>query len=172
MGNMVSFLRNGDSNWAPPPVGLPRIGACLTWFEDGEGGTEPWPFLELLTGKLTEVIPGRVSPLALFLKRTRSWLRSSYREKVISAEPLSVVLARWKTDSESPFPDRIEFRSNGYAVCIIESEFWNQVGGPSPYHDSVTLTFYSTQISTDLLLATARTAAHECGTIFDEKKAA
>ena len=171
MLNSIAFLRGGDSSWAPAPLGLARVCACLTWFEDAAGGSEPWPFLERLASKMMEVISGPVSPLAVFLKRTRARLLSGYREEVVASEPLSVALARWRADPEAAFPDRIEFRSNDCAVCIVESEFWSQAGGPAPYHDSVTLSFYTSRVSADLLLAAARAAAHDCGASFEERNA-
>jgi hypothetical protein len=164
----IVFLRGGDSRWAPAPFGLARVCACLTWFEDATGGTEPWPFLERLASKMTDVISGPVSPSAVFLKRTRAGLLSGYREEVITTEPLAVTLARWRADPEAAFPDRIEFRFNDCAVCIVESEFWHQAGGPAPYHDSVTLSFYAIWVSADVLLAAARAAAHDCGASFEE----
>jgi hypothetical protein len=171
MVNKVSFVCSGDSKWFPAPVGLPRIGACLTWFDDKDGSADPWSFLGLVATKLTQAFPKRVTPFALFLDRGRSRFASRYGEKLLATEPLSEALARWKTDPETDFPDRIEFRQHDKTVCIIESEFWSQVGGPMPYHDSVTLAFYSSQLSTDLLLATARAVAHECGASFEMQDA-
>jgi hypothetical protein len=171
MVSTISFLRGGVSGWAPPPLGLSRVCACLTWFDDAAGGTEPWPFLKHLSSKITDVISGPVSPLALLLNRERARLFSGYREEVVATEPLATALARWRSDPEAAFPDRIEFRLSDTAVCIIESEFWNQVGGPAPYHDSVTLSFYTNRLSADMVLGAARAAAQECGATFREQNA-
>jgi len=165
---IISFLRGGESLWAPPPHGLARVCACLTWFDDDEGSAAPWSFLEALANKLVQALPGPASPHAIFLERKRSSLFSHYREKVVSTEPLSITIARWRGDPATAFPDRMEFRSDKGPGCVVEIEFWNTGGGPSPYHDSVTLSFYGNGLSSDLVLAASQTAAQECGATFRE----
>lgn len=60
-----------------------------------------------------------------------------------------VSLSEWliKSDEDlheqAVFPSKLRFEQNGEAVLWMESEMWNQVGGPVPYHDSVTLSFFT-----------------------------
>ncbi len=169
--NTVLFLKNGSSLWSPPPLGWPRICACLTWFDDATGAIEPWAFFEDLWINLVMGITFPLSPVAFFLKRTRARFLSNYHESVIAIEPLPLALNRWRINPEASFPDRIELRSNERPICIVESEFWNQAGGPAPYHDSVTLSFYSTEVSPVLILAAARAAARKCEASFEERNA-
>ena len=44
---------------------------------------------------------------------------------------------------EQTFPSRFRFFCHGRVVLVAESEMWSLVGGPSPYHDSVTISFFS-----------------------------
>ena len=40
-------------------------------------------------------------------------------------------------------PMRARLVQNGRVVCVEETEFWVMCGGPEPYHDSYTLSFYT-----------------------------
>lgn len=41
------------------------------------------------------------------------------------------------------FPSRIRFITDGHTTLLAETERWSMVGGPTPYHDSVTISFFS-----------------------------
>jgi hypothetical protein len=45
--------------------------------------------------------------------------------------------------NESEAPRKIAYYNQSTLVCEEETEFWNMVGGPSPYHDSRTFSFYT-----------------------------
>ena len=49
--------------------------------------------------------------------------------------------ATWEGPERPPF--RIYFRRNGQLVCLEETEFWGNAGGPWPYSDSDTLCLYT-----------------------------
>jgi hypothetical protein len=42
-------------------------------------------------------------------------------------------------------PPRIRVHCGGRLVAIEETELWAQVGGPAPYHDSFTMSFYTAE---------------------------
>lgn len=44
---------------------------------------------------------------------------------------------------DQDFPDAIVFECNAQPVIKIYTEFWDRIGGPSPYHDSTTLSCVS-----------------------------
>ena len=48
---------------------------------------------------------------------------------------------------DTTFPDKFRFEQNGKIVLLAETEWWSSIGGPKPYHDSVTISFFS---ATDL----------------------
>lgn len=43
-------------------------------------------------------------------------------------------------------PPRIRFSNGQDIVCLEESEFWNECGGPFPYSDSYTMSFYTRRV--------------------------
>jgi len=67
-----------------------------------------------------------------------------------SIEDFSKYLSGIHEDDRQP-PQRIEFRKNGNLVCIEETEFWYHCGGPAPYGDSYTLSFYTMENLSDSL---------------------
>jgi hypothetical protein len=54
---------------------------------------------------------------------------------------------------EEDFPDRFRFFKGDTVLLHEESERWDLVGGPFPYHDSCTLSFFSTNDISDKLQA-------------------
>ena len=66
-----------------------------------------------------------------------------------------------KLEKNDEFPNRIVFTRDGTLMLLEQTEFWNVAGGPAPYHDSVTLSFFSeleiqSQIE-EIVLDTCRT---------------
>jgi|GEM_PF-6093325 len=46
-------------------------------------------------------------------------------------------------EKDGEFAHRIAFERDGTLVLLEQTGFWNLVGGPQPYHDSVALSFFS-----------------------------
>src|SRR5262245_59170914 len=46
---------------------------------------------------------------------------------------------------ECDAPNKISYYKNSRLICEEETEFWNRVGGPFPYHDSYTFAFYTVE---------------------------
>ena len=60
-------------------------------------------------------------------------------------------LSEWygrNDETEREPPLRVTACSNNRLIAIEETESWSQVGGPAPYHDSFTLSFYTTENGT------------------------
>ena len=55
-------------------------------------------------------------------------------------------------------PLRMHFRRKGKLVCLEETEFWSQCGGPLPYSDSDTLSFYTAEDMSELLVSVCSAA--------------
>ncbi len=45
--------------------------------------------------------------------------------------------------NDQTFPDRFRFMAGGDTKLMAETEGWHIIGGPNPYHDSVTVSFFS-----------------------------
>jgi len=63
-------------------------------------------------------------------------------KSVRSFDELSRMYAGTDEDDREP-PLRIELALEGQLVAFIETEFWVNVGGPAPYHDSYTASMYT-----------------------------
>lgn len=61
--------------------------------------------------------------------------------------PIDVFLADWRKSTDNPaereLPQFILVRNQGALVLCIATEIWARVGGPEPYADSYTYSFYS-----------------------------
>lgn len=73
------------------------------------------------------------------------------------------------THEHRPMPPlRMLYRNAGRLVCLEETEFWAYAGGPQPYSDSYTLSFYTAEDLAEDLLAACFTACRERGAILYE----
>jgi hypothetical protein len=43
------------------------------------------------------------------------------------------------------FPDKLRFERQNQVVLLAETAWWNSAGGPMPYHDSITISFFSAE---------------------------
>lgn len=68
-------------------------------------------------------------------------------------------------ESEHEPPARIDLLRAGELVGVVETEFWTMVGGPSPYHDSYTLSFYTDRDRSPELQRESETACSEIGAV-------
>jgi hypothetical protein len=82
------------------------------------------------------------------------------QKKVSSLEGFESYIAIIPEDDKLP-PKRTHFLISGNIVAMEETEFWAFCGGPDPYHDSWTLSFY-TKIDLSLDLVTAFALALDC----------
>ncbi len=62
-------------------------------------------------------------------------------------------------------PARIDLHRSGQLVGVVETELWTMVGGPSPYHDSYTLSFYTDRDRSPELRRVSETACSEVGAV-------
>jgi hypothetical protein len=67
-----------------------------------------------------------------------------------------------ETDREPP--DRIKVSCSGRLVAVEETEAWMAVGGPTPYHDSYTFSFYTAEDRSTEFRRVCETVARESGT--------
>jgi hypothetical protein len=62
-------------------------------------------------------------------------------------------------------PARIDLHRSGQLVGAVETELWTMVGGPSPYHDSYTLSFYTDRDRSPELRRVSETVCSEVGAV-------
>jgi hypothetical protein len=140
----IGFVRGVDDHGASPPAGFPYRFAVLTWLENEREMGDPWLLMRSAFPR-TAALVGGDSIVAEYWERHRrtvlfwEWKERKVRE--VSWESLMERTEEALLDEE--FPSRLRFLCGGRTVLHAESEMWNLVGGPSPFHDSVTVSFFS-----------------------------
>lgn len=140
----ITFLSGIDKHGSTPPIGFPFRFAVLTWLECDAATADPWPLIRQATPRLSRFVRADSITVEYWERRRTGFLRRRWKERKLNE-------VRWDTlvnlnDRDlfnEPFPSRMRFLRNGVVVLHEESEMWNLIGGPSPYHDSVTLSFFS-----------------------------
>jgi hypothetical protein len=140
----IAFVSGVDTHGAKPPKGFPHRFAVLTWFEHDGSMADPWSLFR-------EAIP-RIGALvnADFIM-AEYWHSHSTGIIFLRDEDILVAEVAWEGLMHSSnedlnlqtFPSRIRFNTGGDTTLIAETERWSMVGGPAPYHDSVTVSFFS-----------------------------
>ncbi len=60
-------------------------------------------------------------------------------------------------------PQRIHYKAKGSLVCLEETEYWALCGGPAPYSDSYTLSYYTRSDMSDAFEHACRGACEQIG---------
>jgi hypothetical protein len=141
--NCISFLKGVDRHGADPPVGFPHRFAVLTWFSRGPDSADPWPLLRRAVPRIMDLVGANVVQAEVWEQCTRLGVFSKANK--VREAPLSEWLIKGDDDlhEQAVFPSKLRFEQKGEVVLWMESEMWSLVGGPLPYHDSVTLSFFS-----------------------------
>ena len=140
----IAFKKGLDTCTSSPPNGFINRFSVLTWFEKGPDQADPWPLVRLAIPKISQLIKAE-SVIAEFYEDQKVgflWLK---RERRVTK---SILWTELMEDDDhalhnEEFPHRLKFMKNGETLLIEESELWNKIGGPAPYHDSLTLSFFS-----------------------------
>lgn len=144
MNDLIQIIKDADG-WTPSaPSGHKFQISILSWIERDGGSVEPWALVRLAVPRLAELVQAdRV--FAEYWTRKRGGLLRSWHEKLNHSRDWSDLMSRSDAELEKvgEFPHRITFERGGTPVLHERTEFWNLVGGPTPYHDSVGLSFYS-----------------------------
>lgn len=140
----IRFHNGVDRYGAKPPEGYPFRWAVITWFQNEEGSAvDPWLLLREAIPKVMAIV-GANDAIAEFWERKRKGILRRWSDIKIAEAALESLTE--KSDEvlwEEEFPSRIRFLMENIVVLWEESEMWSFAGGPSPYHDSVTLSFFS-----------------------------
>lgn len=88
------------------------------------------------------------------------WDRSHRRRERIELESLTACYRTTPQEKHEPLSAG-EWLRGQRLVALLHTEFWSEVGGPAPYHDSLTYSFYTAEDCSGVLLAALRTADHE-----------
>ena len=140
----IAFKNGLDALGSKPPKGFDSRFAVLTWFEKGPDQADPWPLVRLAIPLICQLIKAE-SVIAEYYEDKKAgvlWLKKERRIK--KSIPWTELME--SDDHElhhEEFPHGLKFLKNWETLLIEESEMWNKIGGPTPYHDSLTLSFFS-----------------------------
>jgi hypothetical protein len=141
----IAFVKGVDKHGAKPPDGFPYRFAVLTWFERDGGMADPWALLRVAIPRIAALVQAD-SVMAEFWERHRTGIlfRKWEETKVVEVAWEALMHSSDEALDEQTFPSRFRFCCHGRPVLVTASEMWCLAGGPSPYHDSVTISFFST----------------------------
>jgi len=141
---IISFVCGVDRHGARPPRDLPHRFAVLTWFDNDHGMADPWSLFRAAIPRIA-AITGAERIMAEYWRgqQSRSLFRKSEEHCVAEVAWLGLMHSSDEELSHQTFPSRIRFSTNGLTQLLAVTEPWYLVGGPTPYHDSVTVSFFS-----------------------------
>jgi len=141
---MIAFVNGVDRHGAKPPKGFPNRFAVLTWFEHMGGMADPWPLLRLAFPQIGILVGSDSVMTEYWLRRRKGILFRRFEDtKIVEVAWDGLMHSDNETLLEQTFPDRFRFLDHGREVLVAQSEMWSLGGGPTPYHDSVTISFFS-----------------------------
>lgn len=88
------------------------------------------------------------------------WDRPQRRRERIELATLAEFYRTTPPENHEPLA-AAEWRQGHRVVALLHTEQWSDVGGPAPYHDSLTYSLYSAEDLSAPLLAALRAAGHE-----------
>lgn len=140
----IDFVSGVDRHGAKPPKGFPYRFAVLSWFDNDGGWAYPWSLFRAAIPRVA-ALAGTDSVMAEYWHR--QWVGLLFRrfEETLVAEVAWEGLIDSSNESlnNQSFPDHFRFMTGGDAKLMAETEGWHIIGGPNPYHDSVTVSFFS-----------------------------
>lgn len=160
----IAFKKGLDTYASKPPSGFTNRFAVLTWFDKGPDHADPWPLVRLAIPRIIQFIKSE-SVIAEYYEDQKVgflWLK---RERTIKKSILWTELMAIDDNAlhNEEFPHGLKFMANEKTLLIEESEMWNKIGGPAPYHDSLTLSFFSAEAIDQELYTIFCEAAEEIG---------
>lgn len=144
MNDAIQIVKERDK-WTPlPPPGHRFQIAVLTWIERDGGSAEPWALARIAVPRLAGLVQANQISAEYWTRKRRGLLRR-WHDEFDHNRPWADLMGRSNAELEESgeFPHRINFERDGALALLEQTEFWNRVGGPTPYHDSVTLSFSS-----------------------------
>jgi hypothetical protein len=144
MNDVIQIVKEQDK-WTPlPPPGHKFQISILAWIERDGGSVAPWAFARLAVPRLAELVKANHISSEYWTRKRCGFLRC-WHDEFDHSRPWADLMSSGDAELEEngEFPHRITFQRDGELVLLEQTEFWSRAGGPTPYHDSVALTFSS-----------------------------
>lgn len=141
---VIAFVNGVDRRGAKPPKNFPCRFAVLTWFAHDDGVADPWPLFRATIPRVGALVDADSIMAEYWHSRSTGILFRRFEETLVAEVAWAGLM---HVDDEAlnqqTFPHRIRFSADDKTRLIAVTEPWNMVGGPPPYHDSVTVSFFS-----------------------------
>lgn len=105
---------------------------------------DPWPLFRSAIPRIAALLGAEKVMAEYWQRRRQGFIFRKFEEtklKELAWENLAT--AGDAILREEGFPDRFRFLNQGQVVLYAVSEPWGMVGGPQPYHDSLTVSFFT-----------------------------
>lgn len=140
----MGFVEGEDRFGAKPPEGLPFRFAVLTWFDLEGEPDDPWELARAALPRVAAAVGADSITAEYWDRRKKGLILQRVEEKLTFEIPWDELVGpAGPGPEEREFPHRLRFEGGGEVLMREETEFWNLVGGPPPYSDSVTLSFFT-----------------------------
>ena len=140
----IAFVNGVDQHGIKPPCAFPHRFAVLTWFEHDSGMADPWSLFREAIPRVGVLVDADLIMAEYWHNRSTGILFRGFEETLV-AEVAWAGLMHSSNEALNgqTFPSCIRFVTDGHVTLIAKTELWSMVGGPIPYHDSVTVSFFS-----------------------------
>ena len=146
----VAFVAGTDVHGANPPQGYPHRFAVLTWLELAGSQLEPWDLVAKAFPDVALAVGAHTIVEEQWERREAGIFRRQ-KDVKLSERPWQPWTSQEAQRKELPFPVKFRLEAGETTILHVETEFWSLVGGPPPYHDSVTLSIFSREERSDVL---------------------
>ena len=146
----IAFVNGVDRYSAKPPKGLSHRFAVLTWFEHNGEMADPWSLFREAIPRIGSLVNAKGIMAEFYCNQTKGILFRRTKEILVAQVAWEgLVHSSDEALQHQTFPCRIRFQSKEQTEVIAITELWCALGGPSPYHDSVTVSFFSADSLSD-----------------------
>ena len=105
---------------------------------------DPWPLFRSAIPRIAALVGAENVVAEYWQRRRRGFIFRKFEEtKLKELAWENLVTAGDMALREERFPDRFRFLNQEQVVLCAVSEPWGMVGGPRPYHDSLTVSFFT-----------------------------
>ena len=139
----VAFLKGTDAHSPTPPPGYPYRFAVLTWLEEDGGQVDPWDLCARAFPKVASTLGAPNIVEEHWERREIGFIFTWSRDVKRSERPWRPLSSEEAQQKDADFPTKFRLEQGEEVILHVETELYSLIGGPLPYHDSVTLSLFS-----------------------------
>ncbi len=159
----VAFVKGTDVYSPTPPPGHPYRFAVLTWLGEDGSQVDPWDLVARAFPEMASALGAHNIVEEHWERREWGFIFTKSRDVKLSERPWQPLSSQEAQGEGADFPARFRLEQGEEAVLYVETELYSLIGGPLPYHDSVTLSLFSQEDLSGTLRGVFVEAASELG---------